>query len=188
MRISGGANDASPKARNRRTTLLLAFVVALTLTVARQPASGVPSAPPNDTFEITITSATVVAPGGTISFDGTCWSSALNAAQEALVTGYLVAGPGITEPFTFWVTVPVSQTAGAFSGTIAVPGNAPNGAYGLSVACSTQDQALGRGETPFSVDGPQITTTTSSVPLRAESHVDPAQEAIPVRGTAALTG
>ncbi|WP_421118831.1 hypothetical protein ACE2AJ_15890 [Aquihabitans daechungensis] len=132
-----------------------------------------------------------MAPGGTISFAGTCWSSVLHAAQFGSVRGFRIAGPGIG-PFDFMILVSVHPSTGAVSGTITVPGDAPNGAYRLEIGCSTQDQLLGTGTVPFTVDGPQITTTTSAVtstrPSGAPTTVPIPIPARPVSGRAAFTG
>jgi hypothetical protein len=174
-----------------RRRLIAAGLAALVLggAAATAPAMGLPTAPPDDTFEIAITSGgTVVAPGGALTFQGTCWSSALNAAEFGSVRGFLVAGQGLG-PFDFSILVAVNHNTGAIAGSIAIPGNAPNGAYRLEVSCHTQDQYLGDGEVPFTVDGPQIITTTSSVPPRVTSSAPTAPPpARPLSTTAEFTG
>jgi hypothetical protein len=177
--------------RRRRLIVIGAVALAVIGTAAAEAATASPTAPPNNTFEISITGGTVVAPGGTLSFQGTCWAAGFGAAQQASIHGYRVVGPGIT-PFNFSITINVNQSTGGISGSITVPGDAPNGAYSLAVFCSTQDQNLGWGETPFTIDGPMITTTTTtsttaSAPLRSEPDIEP-DPAMPQRGRAVLTG
>jgi hypothetical protein len=184
--------------RVRRVLLVVLGLLVLGLAGVRAagPVAGAPAAPPNDTFEIGITGGTAVAPGGTLSFQGTCWAAGFGAAQQASIHGYRVVGPGIA-PFNFSITTNVNQSTGGISGTITVPGDASNGAYSLAVFCSTQDQNLGWGETPFTVDGPMITTTTttsstttSSSPLHPTPGSGPLHPvaAEPVRTDPAFTG
>ncbi|WP_421118832.1 hypothetical protein ACE2AJ_15895 [Aquihabitans daechungensis] len=175
--------------RRRRMIAIGLALVAIGGTAAMRPVAAHPTVQAITPIEITITGPTTVAPGDVVHFTGTCLQGA--GTQEATVTGYLVAGQG--PPFQFWYTLPAHPTTGSFTGGIRVPGNAPNGAYHLSVSCGYLDMFYGRDDTPapFTVDGPQITTTTST-PLRATPHGDPgtahAPAAVPVRGVATLTG
>jgi hypothetical protein len=188
------------KARMARGTrsgwrLIVTGAVALALigTGATQAASGRPTAPPDTTFEVAIDSGSVVAPGGSISFHGTCWVDGFGPMHEVRIRGArrVPLGSGL-EPFDFAITVAVSST-GTFSGTITVPGDAPNGSYAFQANCMTQDQHFGQAQQPFTIDGPLITTTTTtstttSTPLRAEPHAIEPSPAVPQRGRAALTG
>jgi hypothetical protein len=177
------------RASTRNSRRLLVSVLACTAVVVARPPSSAIAAPPDDTFEIGITGDTTVAPGGTLTFAGTCWSSAVGVAQIATVRGfrYVPLGSGVT-PFMFAIRRAPDHATGVVRGSIRVPGDAPNGAYRLEISCFTEDQGLGRDEVPFTVDGPQITTTTSSTPLRAERHGVEPPPASPQRGTADFTG
>jgi hypothetical protein len=188
------------KARMARGTrsgwrLIVTGAVALALigTGATQAATGRPTAPPDTTFEVAIDSGSVVAPGGTISFHGTCWVSGVGAMHEVRVRGMRDApdGSGI-EPFDFAIWVTVNSSTGEFSGTLAVPDDAPNGRYVLRTVCLTQDQVYGYGAQPFTIDGPLITTTTMTTATSTPLHIEPVPAepppAVVVHGRAELTG
>jgi hypothetical protein len=178
--------------RGWRLFVIGAIALALIGPLATTAATGRPAAPPDTTFEVTIDSGAVVAPGGTISFHGTCWVDGFGPTHEVRVRAvrYAPDGSGI-EPFDFAITVAVNSSNGSFSGTLAVPGDALNGPYDFRTMCFTQDQVFGYAQQPFTIDGPLITTTTSttsSTPLRAEPHVVESSPAVPQRGRPTLTG
>jgi hypothetical protein len=134
---------------------------------------------------ISLSGPPVVRPGGNLPFVGRCTREP--GVHEATIRAIEVVGPE-AEPFVFSVTLAVNS-AGLFFGGIVVPGNAPNWQYRLEVTCAYPSAMPNRGElgSPITVDGPWI-TTTSSTPLQAATHVDPAPPAVPRPGDANLTG
>jgi hypothetical protein len=119
---------------------------------------------------------------------GNVLGSGFGPAQEAVIRGYRLAGAGIG----FEITIGVSHSTGGFSGTMTVPGNTTNGVYRLEVTCSTQDRYLGDSEVPFTVDGLQIVTMTTSSTTTTSTWsgltaVPAPAPGRPLRGTATLT-
>jgi hypothetical protein len=192
MTSEGRAIVARGTSSPRRLIVIGAVALALIGTAPTEAVTGSPTAPPNTTFEVTIDSGSVVAPGGTISFHGTCWVDGFGPTQRVRVRGArrVPLGSGL-EPFDFRLAFAVNASTGAFSGSITVPGDAPNGSYALVATCWTQDQLFGQGEQPFTIDGPQITTTTTtttSLPPLEVHRVPAPAPARPLRGAAELTG
>lgn len=147
--------------------------------------ASVAAAPPDDTFDLTITSDPIVAPGGTITFEGTCWSSIDGAAERALVRGARVLRPGTAaEPFDFWAWVPVDRADGSLSGQVRVPGDAPGGRYSIQSSCTTQDQHIGVSERSVTVDGTHDVSPTTT---QRSSPIEPAP-AVPQPDRVTLAG
>jgi hypothetical protein len=177
--------------RTRRVLALGSVLVAAGATAVASSPMSVPAVAQTISVDITIQGPTTVAPGGILHFTGTC---SPGGTQEAHVRGYLDPGQGLA-PFDFSYQLSAHPTTGAFTGGIFVPGDAPNGAYHLSVDCGHLDASYGHDDTPapFTIDGPQITTTTTTTatprpPLQAEPRVVGAAPAVPRLGTATLTG
>jgi hypothetical protein len=181
-----------PDARRARRGALVAVLAIVSVpamfvlgaSAAAQPVVSAVTSPVSP-YELTLTSEPIVAPGGTLSFAGIC----RDGSTQGTVRAVEVVGPE-AEPFTFAVTIHVNGTTGAFWGSIPVPGGAPNGSYRLELSCGNPDvdavHAL--NAQLIQVEGPPI-TTTSSTPLTVERHVPAAPPAAaPVPGTAKLTG
>lgn len=158
---------------------------------AGSAAMAAPSEPPADTYSVSV-APSVVRPGATLSYDGTCWTESIGAAQQVrlYVRRSVPLGSGLT-PYGFVEVVPV-ETSGEFSGVVRVPADAPTGDWKMVTQCEIEDQVPGGAEAPFTVDGPPVVTTTTSttVPavLTTPPPAAPPAGAEPRPGRANLTG
>ena len=173
------------------TPTLAAVGIAASAAVIAVPAT---AAPPDDTFEVAVT-PTTIAPGGTLSFSGTCWGEFFGPTTHVNIYGALLAADDEPQFGFEKLDVVVDLTDGSYAGTIEVPGDALEGGYRLSAQCITQDQVLGYGNASFVVEGDPIPTTT--VPPTSEPEIPTTQvptppitapPATPKAGSASYTG
>ena len=144
--------------------LLTAGAAAITIAALAGPATATPQMPPDDTYTI-VGTPTIVRPGGTITFTGTCWMNKyLGATTDVTIIGSRVATRD-ESPFGFYIlTLTVDPKDGSYSGRITVPADAPPDDYTLGGQCITQDQVPGVGRMLFVVAGDPLPTTTTSSP------------------------
>ncbi len=190
-------NRSSAITTIRNRLLFVAGASALVAAVLAGPAASAPAVPPDDTYEIS-GAPSVVRPGGTITFTGTCWMNRyLGATTHVNVRGALIGIEGVGQPFGFKISgVVVDPRDGSYSGRLAVPGDAPQGNYTLGGQCITQDQVPGDGQDTFTVEGdplPTTSTTTAPVTSTTLGGTGPGPgttppPAVPVPGPATFTG
>jgi hypothetical protein len=127
------------------------------------------SGPPADTYSVSV-APSAVRPGGTLSYDGTCWTESIGAAQQVrlYIRRSVPLGSDLA-PYGFVEVVPV-QATGEFSGVVHMPVDAPSGDWKMVTQCEIEDQVPGGAEAPFTVAGPPIVTTTTSTTI---AHMPP---------------
>jgi hypothetical protein len=173
-----------------RVRAVAAIIGVLGAAVASAPSA---AAPPDDTFELTVT-PTGVTQGDELALSGTCYSEVIGTADDVFVrlARRVPPGSGLI-PYSVSVTLDVDLADSTFSGVLPVPLDAPAGDYRVGGFCRWADQAIPVPDTMVVITGEPTTTTTTSSTTTTEvgptiPPPPPAPPATAVEDAARLTG